>query len=252
MAAPPMFVSEIWHDCGSQIHKYKCFKVLLYDTAEMQMEPQNNSCIQRRDPARWMYKIISSSLHRHEKNKKTKTLNKQPAQNWTSVWGNGGRSLRLLGWRAAKTQMHATLALLLQRLVIFSEGRRGLFTFHADHHTRSSQPRPLGSVGGAQPHITQACAGTSLHVRCTQALVHTCAADASVPLSLLSSSPWWRTLSPRHIASAAEPTQPVKTTTATGLENIQAALWDVMAIPDDAGSCLLRISTGWRPDADNY
>lgn len=47
----------------------------------------------------------------------------------------------------------------------------------------------------------------------------------------------------RHIAAATERTQPVKTMRATGLENIQAALWDVKAIPDDTGSCLLRIST---------
>lgn len=66
-----------------------------------------------------------------------------------------------------------------------SEGGRGLSTLRTYHHTRHSQPWP---VGGAQPHITpphRACAGTSLHLRGTQALVHMCAVNASVPLLLL-------------------------------------------------------------------
>lgn len=76
MAAPPMFVKKYGMTaavkstatCLTQpsIKGQKCFNIA-YDKAEMQMEPQNNSCNQRGVPACWMHKIISSSLLRHGK-----------------------------------------------------------------------------------------------------------------------------------------------------------------------------------------
>lgn len=45
-----------------------------------------------------------------------------------------------------------------------------------------------------------------------------------------------------HSFSVIEHTLPVKTISATGLENVKAAPWDAKAIPDDTALGLLRFS----------
>lgn len=115
-------------------------------------------------------------------------------------------------------------------------GAGGLFTFHTDQHTRRSR---LWWVGWAQPPFTGI---TRTHMR---------AVNASLSLLLLIFFITY-VFTKAHSFFVTEHTQPVKTIRATGLENVQEAPWDVKAIPDNTGSGLLRISTSWRPDTDNY
>lgn len=151
--------------------------------------------------------------------------------------------------------MHATLAPLQQLLVIFWKGwGGGLSTFCTYHHTRHSWPWPVGQwaehshILHPPPH--RACAGTSLHLRGTQALVHMCAVNASVPLLLLIYLITYASTKAHScchwMISASENNESHWTGKYTGSpvgrESDSRWYWVVSA----------ENQHGWRPDADNY
>lgn len=127
MAAPPTFVQK-YETTGSQIHgnvfdttKYKRAQMLqsvAYDKGEMQMEPQNNSCNQRGDPASGVSNVQNNlnffTLPWKTLDKRQRRIGRQ-SEVMAAV-------VRLLGSHALKTQMHVMLALLQQLLFMFWEG----------------------------------------------------------------------------------------------------------------------------------
>lgn len=91
------------------------------------------------------------------------------------------------GCSATETQMHVMLGLLQQLPVIDCEGGEA-FLPSTEFNTPDTRDRGpwLSGWSTATSYIAhRTCAGTSLHLKCTQALVHMCAVNASVSILLL-------------------------------------------------------------------